>query len=515
MTTQEILQQCTVEGMVVKLPEIKMDRKPYLEVKNSLELIGGKWKGNSIQGFVFEEDPTELLAEIASGEQRNLKKEFQFFATPPELAKKIMQEMDWKLTNLTKIIEPSAGSGALLKAFWEENGHEFPIDCFELMELNRIKLGKINGAKLIGRDFLEAVHIDEFNLIRGQYDYVIANPPFTNNQDIDHILAMYKVCKPGGVIKTLSSCSWMNGSQKKQVDFKLWLTVLGANIEEIEAGAFKDSGTTIATLLITIEKPLVEMSGLPLMDGYVKRKIEPVENPKAFFSIENSLGGRNEKLAKQAVDSGFIKNHIKVKSQEQLCAKCGRVVENFSTLLPKDLCYQCMPEPEEILNDLIKGEKEIFEGFRKLKQMLSPNNQNDMNFFEQLAAAGNVDLSIRILQKGDKLTLNITPGSMAATIQPIIITGTPAELDEGFFTTVFPAVTEIAGMATNLKEVKEEVTKKVAAATKSKPEPAPATEKKEAKPIVEKKPEPVKEVKKVAAPVNDLFGDDDDEKEEA
>ena len=42
MTTKEqVLQNCTVEGMVIKLPNVKLDRKLYQDVAKSLELIGG------------------------------------------------------------------------------------------------------------------------------------------------------------------------------------------------------------------------------------------------------------------------------------------------------------------------------------------------------------------------------------------------------------------------------------------------------------------------------------------
>lgn len=45
MTTKEqVLQNCTIEGNVVKLPSEQLDRKLYQEVAKALELIGGKWK---------------------------------------------------------------------------------------------------------------------------------------------------------------------------------------------------------------------------------------------------------------------------------------------------------------------------------------------------------------------------------------------------------------------------------------------------------------------------------------
>ena len=91
MTKEEVLQKCTVEGNVVKLPNVQLDRNEYLEVKKALELIGGKWKGGKVFGFVFATDPTDLLAEIANGEKQNLKKEFQFFATPEKLADELVE----------------------------------------------------------------------------------------------------------------------------------------------------------------------------------------------------------------------------------------------------------------------------------------------------------------------------------------------------------------------------------------------------------------------------------------
>ena len=88
MNKEDILQGCSVSGMVVKLPPQQLERNLYMEVSKALEKIGGKWNRKA-QGFVFEQDPTELLAQIASGEKRNLKQEFQFFETPSDLAEKM------------------------------------------------------------------------------------------------------------------------------------------------------------------------------------------------------------------------------------------------------------------------------------------------------------------------------------------------------------------------------------------------------------------------------------------
>jgi len=192
--------------------------------------------------------PAELLADLASGEQRNLKKEFQFFPTPAGVADKMM-EMVGYVTSKHKVLEPSAGDGALIKAICF-GVDDLTVDCFELMDLNRKKLSKLKNANLLGEDFLECD-------IKDTYDIVIANPPFTKSQDIDHIGKMWEVVKPGGVIVTLASCSWTFGSQKKHEQFRNWLNEVNAEQYLLAEGEFKESGTTVQTTLLKIVKPVI------------------------------------------------------------------------------------------------------------------------------------------------------------------------------------------------------------------------------------------------------------------
>lgn len=243
MTKEEVLQNCTVEGNVIKLPEVQLERKLYMEVAKSLELIGGKWKGGKVFGFVFPNDPTELLEQIANDEKRNLKKEFQFFATPEPLAEKLVSMAE--IENHHSILEPSAGQGAIVKAINRATGGQ-DVHCYEAMPVNQTILRKISTVKFLGEDFLK--HTGD------QFDRIIANPPFSRNQDIDHIRKMYSCLKPGGRLVTISSKHWQYSSNKKETEFKQWLSEVDALVEEIEAGTFKESGAVVGGLIITINK---------------------------------------------------------------------------------------------------------------------------------------------------------------------------------------------------------------------------------------------------------------------
>ncbi len=245
-TKEEILKKCTVVGNIVKLPDGKLDRKLYDDVPKSLKLIGGTWKGNKVMGFVFPADPTELLNQIAGGEKRNLKKEFQFFGTPDTLCDELIFLAN--IQDYHTVLEPSAGQGAIIKAVQRK----FPtknIDCCELMSVNQTFLKKIPFITMVCEDFLNI----PFNCTNF-YDRIIANPPFSKNQDIDHVRKMYEVLKVGGRLVSITSTHWQLSTNKKETEFRNWLKDVGAQILDVPAGSFKESGTKIKTLILVIDK---------------------------------------------------------------------------------------------------------------------------------------------------------------------------------------------------------------------------------------------------------------------
>lgn len=136
-----------------------------------------------------------------------------------------------------------------------------------------------------------------------------------------------------------------------------------------------------------------------------------------------------------------------------------------------------------------------------------------MNFFQQLESiAGAFDFQITFKKKGDKITVGVFPSNsnkeISEKIKAITMIGTAAELDEGFFQNLNPAMQKISGLITNIETVDaelkklEEQKKGKAAGTKAKEEedkkPAAkkAEQKKEQKPDDEVK-EPVEVQKSI------------------
>ena len=111
-----ILDNCRIEGNTVFLPPEQLDRKVYTAVNKCLENIGGKWNRKA-KGHIFEDEPKEALENlILTGETEDIKKTFQFFPTPKEVAEKLCELAE--LTADSCVLEPSVGKGDLADVIW-------------------------------------------------------------------------------------------------------------------------------------------------------------------------------------------------------------------------------------------------------------------------------------------------------------------------------------------------------------------------------------------------------------
>lgn len=237
----EIIKECTLEGNVIKLPSRQLDSSVYMGVKKMLEKIGGKWNTKA-QGFMFDTNPEELFQRLQGGDKINLKQDFQFFETPEDLVSEMVKRANIQPTD--EVLEPSAGKGAIVKQLKPLAKR---VDMCEFMTANKDYLERVLGYEVLWSDFLD------LNTMY-KYDKIVANPPFSKNQDIDHTLKMYEHLKDGGKMVVITSTSWVNGSQKKQQAFREFLNEVGAIQTPIEEGTFKASGTKVPTMMLEIQK---------------------------------------------------------------------------------------------------------------------------------------------------------------------------------------------------------------------------------------------------------------------
>lgn len=235
----KILDSCRVEGNILYLPDMNLDRKVYQNVNKILENIGGKWN-RKVKGHVFNDNPIDLLDNvILTGEVVDVKKEFQYFPTPKQIGKLLVEFAEIKDSDI--ILEPSAGQGAIVELFPKENK-------YILIELNQnnCDILRNKGFEVLNKDFLETDNM--------KVDKILMNPPFSKQQDVDHIIHAYDILKEGGILVSIVSESPFFRENKKSIMFRKFLDKTKAEVFNMPKGSFKDSGTMVNTKIIKIKK---------------------------------------------------------------------------------------------------------------------------------------------------------------------------------------------------------------------------------------------------------------------
>jgi phospholipid N-methyltransferase len=170
--------------------------------------------------------------------------------TPEWLAKKMVSIIETdNLLNFDKdklaILEPSAGSGAIVDQFryWLRKY----ITCVELnKEKYDILKTKDNLKEVIHGDFLKQDFGDK------KFDFIIAAPPFKNNDDIHHIIQMFYLLKKHGTIVTLTTPYWTVNNEPQHKLMRYFLTQVNYTMEMLPDETFMEKGKTVPTALLTI-----------------------------------------------------------------------------------------------------------------------------------------------------------------------------------------------------------------------------------------------------------------------
>lgn len=168
-----------------------------------------------------------------------------YFPTPDPVIQEMIARADISADHT--VLDPSAGHGAICDAVAglcaEVKAFEINYQLAEILDQKDYLIEK-------PRDFLT---VDPVEIT--SYDRILMNPPFERLQDIDHVMHAIKFLKPGGRLVAIMSNSGFFRSDKKAENFRGWFEMLGGEAFDIPAGAFKESGTQIATKMIVIDKP--------------------------------------------------------------------------------------------------------------------------------------------------------------------------------------------------------------------------------------------------------------------
>ena len=227
-----VLANSTVESDMLYLPVGQLERKLYMAVDKVLKALGGIWNRKT-KAHIFKTDVEQIIEEILlTGEYTDQKKEYQFFETPPEIVEKLIKLADIKPGE--SVLEPSAGKGRIA-------GLIAGCHCIELNPENRKYLTE-NGFNLVGENFLD---------FTDKYDVIVANPPFTKQQDVEHITHMMKLARRRVV--SVASASILFRDDKKTVELRNKIREFGGTITPLPDKSFAKSGTNVNTCIVCVD----------------------------------------------------------------------------------------------------------------------------------------------------------------------------------------------------------------------------------------------------------------------
>ena len=275
----DVLKQCRIEGKIVYLPQVQLDRKLYQDVNEALTRIGGKWNRKA-KGHVFDVDPTQDLQVILETDMMPDKNPTSFFATPQDLALEMLHDprLHRIPENAKRVLEPSAGTGNIAREvslYCQARGINATIDCCEIVPKYQKAL-QDQGFTVIAEDFLSC------RPTMPSYDAVIMNPPFSLEGDalayITHIGHAWSLLAPGGVLIAIAPSGFAFREDRRIKQLRSLIEQYGS-WHDTEDNAFKESGTGVKTVMISMQKPIVnedKAPEYPTLEAYHQGLLKPM-----------------------------------------------------------------------------------------------------------------------------------------------------------------------------------------------------------------------------------------------
>jgi hypothetical protein len=156
------------------------------------------------------------------------------FPTPPEIAERLVSLA--QIGPDMSVLEPSAGTGALIRAIQEAHADA----DITAVEINLLLASGLAGIVQKWRcaDFLE---LDDL----GEFDRIVMNPPFDHGADITHISHAFAHLGLGG--RLVAVCA--NGPRQREE-----LAEIATEWIELPPGSFKEQGTNVNAAIVVLDK---------------------------------------------------------------------------------------------------------------------------------------------------------------------------------------------------------------------------------------------------------------------
>lgn len=227
------------DGLQGKITQ-QLDRKSYEGLNKALEAMGGSWNRKA-KAHVFQADPRQAVEGLLESGSIKVERD-GFFETPAEIVNQMIALA--RIEPGLVVLEPSAGRGSIAFALRKAGAY---VSCVEQNN---------ERAAYLAESFADTLCGDFMNVIGNpMFDRVVMNPPFENQQDIDHVRHAFDFLKPGGRLVSIMSAGITFRHDKKVGEFLGWLDSMAGEITILPEGAFKSSGTGVNAVMICVDKP--------------------------------------------------------------------------------------------------------------------------------------------------------------------------------------------------------------------------------------------------------------------
>jgi phospholipid N-methyltransferase len=163
----------------------------------------------------------------------------QLFPTPVSLAVRMVELAAIEPGHT--VLEPSAGTGRILRAIREATGGAAVRTAVEISArlCDHLRVCEA-GADVVNTDFLTFV-------APAAFDRIVMNPPFSHGDDIRHIRHALEMLKPGG--RLVAVCA--NGPRQREALYPL-VAAHGGEWVDLPADTFAESGTSVNAALMIL-----------------------------------------------------------------------------------------------------------------------------------------------------------------------------------------------------------------------------------------------------------------------
>jgi predicted RNA methylase len=255
------LSAAEIDGANVRLVR-QIDRKLYLRCADVLESFGGKWNKKA-KAHIFDDEPGERIDNaILTRSYERLKDVGQtlgWFPTPAPLVARVIELAQLKAG--MSVLEPEAGTGAIADAAAAIVGLPNVLCCEIRPDASDVLREK--GYMVREGNFLLTTPPTSYGASGSPADRVLMNPPFSRGLDQAHVAHAWRFVAAGGRLVSIMAGfyrgdeimpAFQGRQDAKSREVAEFFEERSGEWEPCPEGSFKPAGTTIPTVIVTVDK---------------------------------------------------------------------------------------------------------------------------------------------------------------------------------------------------------------------------------------------------------------------